>query len=373
MSTIAEAPPPINDSYREGLDALLQRTSAAAHEALGKLRRRRSPDTLDDTPEMCTCTEHMISPEVFSGSGDPRRRQVLSHFATAFLLDSRTWLETETGAAGVETARRVFADPATSHSWLSRALGISDAWVDRSGKRPRHLVVVEECRSAAGALAAAFKSGSESLFGGISPGELQPAKSSHRETWLKECTACGHVGARHRDTGCLGKWPDRTGCWCREFTIDPNRGRELLVQFGDVEALKCFLQRAVKREDPTGAAEALKHYVLRVPKGLRDADLIKEADIIRNAGKSAKKGRPLDIVLQRRWKTIREVAKRGVTGKGYCVALDAEGLETPPRWQTEGCPKTYMKAHQLSQKWRDRIADEKYKSTHRGPLAKTRA
>ena len=381
MSSIEEAPLLINDSYREGLEALLQRTGTAAREALAKIRRRRSPSTIEDTPEVCTCTEHIISPEVFGGSKDPHRRQVLSHFATAFLLDSRTWLETETGAASVETARRVFADPATSHSWLSRALGISDAWVDRkarsawvvsSGKHPRHLALVEERRSAAGPLAAAFKSGGESLFGGTLPGELPPVKSSHGETWLKKCEACGHVGARHLSTGCLGKWPDRTECCCREFPADSNRGRELLFQFGDAEALKCFLQSAVKREDPRDAAEVLKHYVLRVPKDLRDADLIKEADIIRNAGKSAKKGRPLDPDLQRRWKKIREVAARGVIGKRYCEILDVEGLPTPPRWQNEGCPKTYAEAYKLP-KWRVRITDEKNKATHRALLAKTRA
>jgi hypothetical protein len=381
MSTTDNDPSPNNDSVPEGLNALLQRTGAAAHEALAKIRRHQSPSVINDAPEVCACTEHLISPEVFSFLADPRRRKVLSHFATTFLLDSRPWLETQAGTGGVEIARKVFADPATSHSWLSMALGINDAWVERkarsaafvsSGKRPKHLVLIEECSRAAAPLAVAFESAGKKLFDGSSSGEASPAKSSHSETWLKGCVACGHLGARHRSTGCLGKWPDPGRCWCREFTTDTDRGRELLFQFGDTEALKCFLQRAVKREDPKDAAAALRQYVLRVPKDLRDTELIKEAEIIRNAGKSAKKGRPLNSFLQRRRKTIREVAKRGVTGKGYCVALDAEGLETPPGWQNEGCPKTYTKAYQLSQKWRARITNEKNKSTHPRSLAKTR-
>jgi hypothetical protein len=83
---------------------------------------------------------------------------------------------------------------------------------------------------------------------------------------------------------------------------------------------------------------------------------------------STKRGRPLDPLRERRRRIILKAIERGLVGKAYCDFLDAEGLETPPEWQyREKCPKRYRDAYSHSNaeersKWRDRIADQKYKS-----------
>lgn len=93
----------------------------------------------------------------------------------------------------------------------------------------------------------------------------------------------------------------------------------------------------------------------------------------KNPNRPTGERRPRDKQLQARQRKIIEVAKRGVTGLRYCQVLATEGLETPQRWQSEGCPKSYPAAYQHpDSKWRARITDEKYKATHQGALAKTR-
>jgi hypothetical protein len=76
-----------------------------------------------------------------------------------------------------------------------------------------------------------------------------------------------------------------------------------------------------------------------------------------------RKGRPIDRKKDDRRKRIREVAKRGVTGRDYTRVLDNEGIETPAGWQQEGCPKKYSDAYK-SPKFRPRIYDEKHKATN---------
>jgi len=92
----------------------------------------------------------------------------------------------------------------------------------------------------------------------------------------------------------------------------------------------------------------------------------------------SRKGRPKDKLLMWRRQVIQRTSGKGLMGREYCAALNAEGLSTPISWQkNERCPKTYPEAYAHPspterKKWRNRIADEKYKATKRKPLAKTR-
>jgi hypothetical protein len=92
-----------------------------------------------------------------------------------------------------------------------------------------------------------------------------------------------------------------------------------------------------------------------------------------------RKGRPKDSLAEYRRVRISKVAQElNVIGEAYCKALCDSGIEVPIRWQTsEACPKKYIDAFNhpdlvQRKKWRQRIADEKYKATHPKPLAKTR-
>jgi hypothetical protein len=82
---------------------------------------------------------------------------------------------------------------------------------------------------------------------------------------------------------------------------------------------------------------------------------------------STRRGRPQDPLRERRRRIILKAIEKGVIGKAYCDFLDAQGLETPPEWQyREKCPKRYPDAYRHPNveeraKWRDRIADQKYK------------
>jgi len=84
----------------------------------------------------------------------------------------------------------------------------------------------------------------------------------------------------------------------------------------------------------------------------------------------SKKGRPPDKLSTSRRQVIQKVAKTGKTGEAYCQALDAY-LSTPVKWQkNENGPKRYLEACRHPdpderKKWRDRIADEKYKAEKR--------
>jgi len=83
---------------------------------------------------------------------------------------------------------------------------------------------------------------------------------------------------------------------------------------------------------------------------------------------STKRGRPPDPLRERRRRIILKAIEKGVAGAAYCDFLDAQGLETPPEWQyREKCPKRYRDAYchpnaEERMKWRDRIADQKYKT-----------
>jgi|SRR5664280_13347 len=82
-----------------------------------------------------------------------------------------------------------------------------------------------------------------------------------------------------------------------------------------------------------------------------------------------RRGRPPDKLRMARREVIQRIAVTGVLGEAYCAALDKAGLRTPVAWQkNEQCPKDYSAAYshqdpKSRKKWRNRIADEKYKAT----------
>jgi len=277
-----------DDAIRERLNKFLGQTADAAHKALTKTPVRNPHVAIEGAPELCTCSEHLVSPKVFSALRNPRRRKVLSHFATALLLDSRTLLEAQIGTEGMEIARSFFADQTTSRSWLSQALGIDDAWVERKarsagfvtgGKRPRHMALIEERRGAAGPLAAALKSAAENMLNEIAP----QSESSESDKLSAKCALCGHKYGRHRSQGCLGGWGKLKGCSCPEFATDMNRGRQLL---------EGAIRKHLEQKDPEGTAGALSLYVIHVHKNLRDAELLAEAQALTRTFESARHHRP---------------------------------------------------------------------------------
>jgi hypothetical protein len=92
------------------------------------------------------------------------------------------------------------------------------------------------------------------------------------------------------------------------------------------------------------------------------------------AAPKSKRGRPQDKMARNRQEVIRKVAQKGHKGEEYCDMLGKAGLSTSIAWQkNERCPKNYLDAFNhadptLRKKWRDRIADEKYRATRKKPL-----
>ncbi len=141
-----------NSSIREALTLILRETAADAHRALSEISKHKHRRT---KAWRCSCGRHLIPPCAFRALQDVRRRKVLSHFATAFLLESFAYLEEKKAAP--EPARIFFADRHASHAWLTVALGINDETVERksrnawfvSGGRPPMQRVLHHERSGA--------------------------------------------------------------------------------------------------------------------------------------------------------------------------------------------------------------------------------
>ena len=156
-----------NSSIREALTAILRETAANAYRTLSGIPARKDPDKPRTKAWRCSCGPHLIPPTTFRALRDVRRRKVLSHFATAFLLESFVYLEKK---AVREPARNFFAEGHTSRAWLTAALGINDATVERKsrsawfvsgGKPPNQLVLDHERSSAQEPLAAALNAALE--------------------------------------------------------------------------------------------------------------------------------------------------------------------------------------------------------------------
>jgi hypothetical protein len=168
-----------NSSIREALTTILRATAADAHRALSEIPVRKDPDKPRAKAWRCSCGSHVIPPRTFRALRDARRRKVLSHFATAILLDSFVYLEKE--RAATEPARKFLSDSHTSRDWLTMALGINDATVQRKsrlfpwfvsgGKPPKQLVLNHERSGAAEPLAAAFNSAFNGKFGELASRE----------------------------------------------------------------------------------------------------------------------------------------------------------------------------------------------------------
>ena len=212
-----------NSSIREALTTILRETAADAHRALSEIPKRKHRRT---KAWRCSCGSHLIPPRTFRVLEEVRRRKVMSHFATAFLLKSLGYLEKE--RAATEPARKFLSDRHTSHEWLTMALGINDATVQRKsrlfpwfvsgGKPPRQLVLNRERSGAAEPLAAAFNSAFEGKLGELASKE--PAEPETRPSHdLDEATRTPPPSAartlskrearKERDAAILKVWPRR--------------------------------------------------------------------------------------------------------------------------------------------------------------------
>src|ERR1035437_8956382 len=87
-----------NSSIREALTTILRESAADAHRALSEIPVRKNPDKPRTKAWRCSCGSHLIPPRTFRALQDVRRRKVLSHFATAFLLESFVYLEKKKAA-----------------------------------------------------------------------------------------------------------------------------------------------------------------------------------------------------------------------------------------------------------------------------------
>jgi hypothetical protein len=175
-----------NSSIREALTTILRETAADARRALSEIPERKDPDKPRTKAWRCSCGSHLIPPRRFRALQDVRRRKVLSHFATAFLLEAFVYLEKK--KAATEPARNFFADSHTSRAWLTVALGINDATVERKsrffpwfvsgGKPPKQLVLNHERTAAAKPLAAALNAALERKLKELAAITLIPKKSA---------------------------------------------------------------------------------------------------------------------------------------------------------------------------------------------------
>jgi hypothetical protein len=172
-----------------------------------------------------------------------------------------------------------------------------------------------------------------------------------------------------------GDFPNRAWINVASFLMHYPSGLVVPYNSGSVAPLRDATRYFVYFDDPTLAGGARTYMVTekkhetvakagRVPLGEVTTPVFGS----RNFNRAARKGRPRDKRMQDRKRKIRLVSLRKVTGEGYCTALDAEGLETPRRWQDEGCPKKYVAAYQhpdliQRKKWQKRIQDEKSKTT----------
>jgi len=141
----------------------------------------------------------------------------------------------------------------------------------------------------------------------------------------------------------------------------------------DAEVERAYLQHRGERKALLTAAEARN-----VDQNVEEQTSTPPRKLsVKTAQNQKRRGRPQDNHVAFHRRQLLPFIKEGLTGKEYVKRLTDGRVPTPTSWQSEGCPKTYLEAYnhkdpEQRKKWRNRIADEKYKTSRDNQHAKIR-